>query len=145
MTVVAGQYGMYEEVPAKAEAGQVARIHITTTHWHPTFREFLLVLLHLRPVEGAAPPVVTVAGANYAIGCVTLCPDHIVDFEQGVHYLSPANFEVQFEASEERGRYLLYRCADLIVEGEATPEAGQNIAGVTEEWQYRVNRMLEEV
>lgn len=90
---------------------------------HPMWYFYLLVLVHLRPIEGMPAPKINLPNASHELFLIALDPGYPVPLNDRPHYLTPLNFVAQFYAQDDKEAIRMIDEAALdVVDGRLNPD-----------------------
>jgi hypothetical protein len=97
---------------------------IVAAPWaHPFWDNYIISVIHLRPIPGAEPPVILLPGATHEIYVIALDPNHEPDTADIPRTLTPINFAAQFIAQHDvEARARVLRSVEEICKGELNPD-----------------------
>lgn len=123
-----GAGGLVEKFPDEALADSptgLAAWIATAPGLHPLWSQYLLSVVSLKDVPGAAEPVLQRPGMTHEVTVFVLNPDwgpyEPVRF-RGIRVLEPVNVVEQFAATNEEAVHLLELCARAVADGLLNPE-----------------------
>jgi hypothetical protein len=95
---------------------------------HPVWSQYAVSVVHLRPIEGAAPPNITRPGATHEILVRAISPDFprapTDPVDAPIHDLSPINQLQQFAApDDDTARKRTYECVKAIADRRLHPDS----------------------
>jgi hypothetical protein len=101
---------------------------VEAPHAHPAWHTYMLLIMHLRPIEGAADPMIYLPGATHEFELWALSPDakrqKIIDDggAWGKWALHPINFAAQIIATDEEAKTRLFASVMDIINGVISPD-----------------------
>lgn len=118
---------------------------LLTGSWHPVWPQFILSVVHLRPVEGAPPAKLHFPGATHELLVVALNPGDPPKIHSrkilekrglaGVGgYLTPIDVCHQFTAVDAEMYELAALCAQACVDGLLNPSVDDARERLREQW-----------
>ncbi len=106
--------------------GTVAAWLVHAPAAHPFWSWYLVSVIHLRPIAGVKPAVITKPGATHELMILALNPEHALpplDLQSGVRYLTPIDVVEQFEAANDAvANQILELSVRAIVTGYLSPD-----------------------
>lgn len=118
---------------------------LLTGTWHPIWPQFVLSVVHLRPVDGHQPAQLHFPGATHELVVLALNPGeppqtHDIETLQrgGIAavggYLEPVDVVHQFTATDDEMRELADLAAQGCVNGFLTPSTDDARSALREQW-----------
>lgn len=118
---------------SKREAGEpstsVAAWLLYCPGAHPFWSYWWIMLVHLRPVEGAPPAVIATPGAQWEVICAAQNPEHpepnADDAKGTLRYLTPFDWVVQFGdvKDDTKAIEVVEAAVHAIMSGQTSPDS----------------------
>lgn len=115
---------------------------LTGLQWHPLWQQFLLIVVHLRDVEGTPAATRQFPGATHELLVLALNPERGARTPEDLAgngvgpagYLSPIDVVHQFDATDEEMRVLAGMLAEACTQGWLTPSTDDAREALREQW-----------
>lgn len=150
MKTARGPYGVAQQVPVEGmqyRRATVAAWLITAPRFHPSWSQYLLVVMHLRPEPGLPEPEFTLLDATHQLNVHALHalggPSTVETIQAGrIPYLTPINICEQYIATDTEMTRVAELCAAGVVNGVLNPETGDAPARIREAWLGSITKTL---
>jgi hypothetical protein len=137
--VLAWRLAKDNDAPASLEAWLVR------CSWaHPMWDHWLISVVHLRPVNGLPPAVLSYPKAEFELTCIALSPYHVADPDYKAHpfhRLTPTDQALQFDGvTDKQAVTICEDFVDAICRAQLSPDQDYRQA-----WKMRLHSLLHAV